>query len=110
MPEEDRPRSRARSRRLAVSWLMAEPETDHLVRDLLDYGMMIFKGMKVMASNVSDNAVATSALISALSEQNPELADSYQRQFDSQRNTAPLAKTIAELCAQFDVATARLQV
>jgi hypothetical protein len=82
---------------------------DELINDVLDYGITIFKALRVQAQFITDNAVANSALIQALSEQNPKLAEVYQRYFAEQKDTAPLARTTAAMCGQFDDISARLR-
>ena len=75
----------------------------------LNYAITIFKTLKAEAQCITENAVATFALLQAVAEKFPEIADSFERHQKSIAHSAPIAVKARQTCDHIDVIMKQLE-
>lgn len=77
--------------------------------NILRRAYTIFKTLKAHTQFITDNAVATSAMLQAVSEKFPDVAEKYEKYRKTMSEQSPIALKNREICVQFDVVLDQLE-
>jgi hypothetical protein len=82
---------------------------EKVAREVCEHAYTIFKALKAQTEYITENAIATSALLQAVSEKHPSIAGRYEDLRYSMTKTAPVAVRSRQIVAQFDAILERLE-